>query len=253
MHEFLILSARNDRCLPRHQEPDTGDVAVNVLALFRRKECWRLTPLGWAIILVGLICFIVWLRTGMHPFLALDSRVSADALVVEGWLPDYALEGAVKEYQAHPYKCIISTGGPIEAGSVISGYKTYAALGAETLVRLGVDSAKVFGVPAPRLQADRTYASAVALRRWLAVSGAEIRSVNLYSLGAHTRRSRLLFQKALGASFPVGSIPAKDLSYDPERWWLYSNGVEAMIFETVGYLYVKILFPFGAEHALDAQ
>ncbi len=221
--------------------------------LLRRKERWILTPLSWGILLVLLVALVLWWSLAIHPFLASTEPVDADVLVVEGWLPDYALEGVVKEFRSHPYHCVITTGGPVDAGEVLSGYKTYAALSAATLSRLGLDSTKIVAVPAPRLQVNRTFASALSLKRWLKISGATVHSFNLYSLGVHTRRSRLLFQKALGNSTPVGSIAATDFSYNPDRWWRYSSGVEGVIFESVGYLYVKLLFPLSAERALNTE
>jgi hypothetical protein len=219
--------------------------------LLQRKEKWALTPLAWAVLCAAMVGLVLWGSAAIHPFFALTQPIDADALIVEGWLPDYALEGAVREFHSRPYQCLITTGGPIDAGETIASYKTYAALCAATLSRLGVDSSRIIAVPSPRLEANRTFVSALALNRWLAVSGATLRSFNLYSLGVHTRRSRLLFQKALGNAVPLGSIAAKDFSYNPDRWWRYSSGVEAVIFESVGYFYVKALFPFSAEHALN--
>jgi len=221
--------------------------------LLRRKEKWVLTPLAWLLLVLAVVGFVIWGRTAIHSFLAQTEPVNADVLVVEGWLPDYALAGAVKEFHSHPYQCVITTGGPLDIGEALAGYKTYAALCAATLSRLGIDSTKIVAIPAPRLQVNRTFASALSLKRWLKISGANLRSFNLYSLGVHTRRSRLLFQKALGDSHPVGSIAAMDFSYDPDHWWWFSSGVEGVIFESVGYLYVKFLFPFSVEHAYTAE
>jgi len=221
--------------------------------LFRRKEKWALTPLAWGIVLLAVAGIIFWWGRAVPSFLAMTEPVQADALVVEGWLPDHALAEAITEFRSRPYQCLITTGGPIDAGEVLAGYQTYAALSAATLSRLGMDSTKIVAVPAPRLRANRTFASALSLSRWLKISGANVHSFNLYSLGVHTRRSRLLFQKALGNSVPVGSIAAKDLSYDPDRWWRYSSGVEAIVFESVGYFYVKVLFPLSAEHAFNTD
>lgn len=221
--------------------------------LIRRKERWTLTPLAWVLLASAFVGLVVWGRTAIHPFLAQIETVNAEVLVVEGWLPDYALEGAVKEFHSHPYLCVITTGGPLDVGETLTSYNTYAALCAASLANLGVDSAKIVAIPAPRLRVNRTFASALSLKRWLTISGANLRSFNLYSLGIHARRSRLLFQKALGNSVPLGVIAADDHSYDPNRWWEYSSGVEGVIFETVGYLYVKLLFPLSAEHAFSAE
>lgn len=221
--------------------------------LVRRRERWSPTLAGWAVLVVALVGLALWGRSSIHTFLAPTEPINADVLVVEGWLPDYALEGVITEFRSRPYHCLITTGGPIDVGEAFAHYKTYAALSAATLSRLGLDSTKIVAVPSPRLEVNRTFASALSLKRWLKISGARIQSLNLYSLGVHTRRSRLLFQIALGNSIPIGSIAATDFSYDARRWWQYSSGVEAVFFESVGYLYVKTLFPFGAERVLNAE
>lgn len=43
-------------------------------------------------------------------FLAESQPVNANILVIEGWLPDYALDEAVKEIGKHPYQYIVTTG-----------------------------------------------------------------------------------------------------------------------------------------------
>ena len=48
-------------------------------------------------------------------------------------------------------------------------------------------------------------------------------------------------------------IPLPEPDFRPVRWWQYSAGVEGVVFESVGYLYVKFLFPFGAEHVLNGE
>jgi hypothetical protein len=58
---------------------------------------------------------ILWVILGLYNFLAQNDRVDAEILVVEGWLPEYALEEAIKEYKSHPYKKIVTTGGPIDS------------------------------------------------------------------------------------------------------------------------------------------
>jgi uncharacterized SAM-binding protein YcdF (DUF218 family) len=60
--------------------------------------------------------------------------------------------------------------------------------------------------------------------------------------GPHARRSRLMFQKALGKGVIVGviSIPADD--YDERHWWHDSQGVRVIIGESLAYAYARLLF-----------
>ncbi|NEP26194.1 MAG: cytosine deaminase, partial [Moorea sp. SIO3I6] len=58
--------------------------------------------------------------THIHPFLSITSPINADALVVEGWLPDYALKGAMEEFDRGNYQKIITTGLPLRKGYYLS-------------------------------------------------------------------------------------------------------------------------------------
>ena len=65
--------------------------------------------------------------------------------------------------------------------------------------------------------------------------------------GPHARRSRLLFQRALGPQTAVGIIAIQPRDYQPTRWWRYSSGVRNVTSEFIAYFYAKIIFRPGAE------
>ena len=46
----------------------------------------------------------------VHPFLAVNNPVPADVLVVEGWVPAYALVDAWHYYQDGHYRLLLTTG-----------------------------------------------------------------------------------------------------------------------------------------------
>jgi len=71
--------------------------------------------------------------------------------------------------------------------------------------------------------------------------------VQLITEGLHARRSRLMFQRALGKQVQVGVSAIGGRDYDPEHWWRYSAGVRGVIGETVAYLYAVVLFHPGRE------
>jgi len=71
--------------------------------------------------------------------------------------------------------------------------------------------------------------------------------VNVYSLGAHARRSRLLFRKAIGASIRVGIIAHPDETYDSSEWWANADGFTETLCEGLAYLYARVLFEPGPE------
>jgi len=61
------------------------------------------------IFLVGILLFIIGCER-IISFLSLTSRTDANLLVVEGWLPDYAIDEAYKEFKSGEYDLIVTTG-----------------------------------------------------------------------------------------------------------------------------------------------
>ncbi|MEA5602410.1 ElyC/SanA/YdcF family protein [Nostoc sp. UHCC 0252] len=166
---------------------------------------------------------------------------SAEVLVVEGWLPDYAIQQALSEFKTGSYRLVITTGGSIEKGNYLSEYKNFAEVSAATFKKLGLESEKVVAVPTPMVIKDRSYASAAEFNRWLSNSDLNPQSVNVFSLDVHTRRSWLLFKKLLTPNVQVGAIAAKTQDYEPNKWWDSSHGVRAIIDESIAYLYARFL------------
>ena len=211
-------------------------------ALIRRRLVWMPTWRGWLIGLV-VLCPIFWmLFKGLHTFLTVVSPVTSDTIVVEGWAPDYAFKKAADEFKAGHCKRIYVTGGPLEKGAPLSRYKTYAELGAAVTTAFGVDTQAVQAVPASEVMTDRTYASARALSLFFAKQKPATKSLNVISIGPHSRRTRLMFMKAFDPDWEIGSIPVQDENYDAAHWYRSSNGVRAVSDEFIAYLYAKLLF-----------
>ena len=97
-------------------------------------------------------------------------------------------------------------------------------------------------VPSHVVGRDRTYSSAVALRDWLRVHNQQVLAINILTEGVHARRTRLLFEKALGPGISVGVNAVNSPDFNPKRWWRYSEGVEDVIDEGVAYIYDKVFF-----------
>lgn len=215
--------------------------------LLRRRPCWIPTWRAWSILFI-VILGLGWLGTRkIYSFLAVNDPHPGGLLVVEGWAPDYAFEAALREFKSNHYEKICVTGGRLETGAPLSEYKTYADLGAAILVKLGLNTNEVQAVPAPSVRRDRTYAAAASLQRWLEQQHRPETHIHLFTEGAHARRSRLLFEKALGSAVKVSvtSIPVRD--FDERHWWRYSAGVRGVIGETLAYLYARFLFRDSAE------
>lgn len=181
-----------------------------------------------------------------YPFLAVSEPTTAKYLVVEGWVHDYAMRAGIDEFNKGGYVKIFATGGPVTGmGGYTNDWNTAASVGAGRLKALGATPAAVQMVPSRESDSDRTYFSAIALADWCRNNGIDMGGVNVVTEDVHARRTRLLFQKALGEGVRVGIIAARNPDYSPDRWWRYSEGVRNVLGEMIAYVYAKLFFcPF---------
>lgn len=210
--------------------------------LLRRRQCLVPTWRGGVLLLLVLALLLLLAGRYMHPFLAVTDSIPGGVLVVEGWVPDNAFEAARQEFKRNHYEKLFVTGGPIDHGERLAEYKTQAECGAAILIKSGLSSNLVQAIPSPLVKQDRTFTEAVTLKKWLRDNSQSVTKVNLITEGPHARRSRLLFEKALGKDVQVGVISVPMLSYDPERWWRSSPGVRIMIGEALAYGYARFIF-----------
>jgi uncharacterized SAM-binding protein YcdF (DUF218 family) len=210
--------------------------------LFGRRQCLVPTLRGWVLLALSFAALALLAARVLYPFLAVTDSVPGGVLVVEGWVADYMLEAAVAEYKRDHYARLFVTGVPLQQGAPLSEYQNYAQLGAATLLKLGLSTNDVQAVPTGLTRRDRTYATALSLRSWWREHEMAPTKVNLVTGGPHARRSRLLFEKALGQGVTVGviAIPAND--YDERRWWNSSQGVRIVTGEALAYVYARLLF-----------
>ncbi len=197
------------------------------------------------IILILLICLSLIYFLNIHSFLACNAPIKADILVVEGWLTDIALEGALKEFKTGNYQLLITTGQTLKKGSYLLKYKTFAQLAEATLLALGMERDKLIAVPCVKMKKDRTFTSAQTLSEWLLQSNLNIKTINLYSEDVHTRRSWILFKKVFEPDIKVGVISFHSIEYDVKKWWISSEGIRTVIPETISYIYAKIFTIFN--------
>jgi hypothetical protein len=210
--------------------------------LVQRTNVWVPSIRGWAILSVAGLAGILTLLLCVQPFLAETHRVKSDVLVVEGWIPNYALQEGIVEFRAGAYRRLFTVGTEMLSGINLEEGDNYATSAAKRLAWLGLNPQLIQPVPCPSRHRDRTFASAAALKSWLDDHGREVTGLNVVTLGVHARRSRLLFQEALGNNIRVGVIAVEDRSYGPNGWWQYSEGVKEVIIEGVGYLYARLFF-----------
>ena len=89
---------------------------------------------------------------------------------------------------------------------------------------------------------DRTYAAAVALREAFMAYGITETNLHLVSTGPHGRRSRMLFQKALGDEYRIGVTSIEEYNYNGKDWFTCSEGARNVLGEMIAYLYAKFFF-----------
>jgi hypothetical protein len=178
----------------------------------------------------------------IHGFLCVNRPIAAEVLVVECWLPDSAMRGAIEEFNRGGYKYVVSSGGPMPVSWLQSRFKTGGEFAAANLAALGLDPKLIVATAEPEHSRDRTYASALAIKEWLRGTNVSVKEVNVYSIGAHARRSRLLFQKALGDEVRVGIISHPENGFDPKYWWASIDGFTQVMSEGLAYLYARFLF-----------
>ena len=221
-------------------DPETQYRAAGLLV---RRMRWGLSWRGRLLLLgLGLLAAL-GLFSGIYPFLAVTEREDTDLLGVEGWVHQYGARGAVEEFIRGNYHQVFTTGGPVVGSGPYSiDANTGAWVGAAMVKRAGMPPDVVQMVPSRVLGRDRTYNSALALRRWLREHQLRPRSLNVLTEDAHARRTRLLFQMAFGEELKIGIIAVPSPDYEPRRWWTCSEGVREVIGESIAYGYARFFF-----------
>lgn len=210
--------------------------------LLQRRECILPTKRGLlALLLVVVLPLTLFLRHACH-FLTVQESRPGGVLVFEGWISPDEAPVVLEEFKRHPYRGIYITGGPIEVNSPLASFGTYAHLSADVLRRAGGDPAQIHPIPGPLVGKDRTYSTAVALRKALLALDPAPTEINLMTGATHSRRSRLLYEMALRPNIAVGCLPLPERDFDPDHWWTTSAGFRAVTGELIAYLYARLIF-----------
>jgi hypothetical protein len=212
--------------------------------LLRRREVLLPTLWGWLVIVAVFGLVLGALALSIGGWLAVSEPLSTAAggpprvLVIEGWLPERELDDAAAFARARGYSRVITTGGPIES---FSPFASYAERAADHL-RQRLPGLPIDAVPSPATAQDRTYASAVWLRDWAARERVALDAFDLYSLGAHARRTRMLYRLAFGEGVRIGVLAGTPRRSDPRRWWTTSDGAKAVWLESASVVWTWCCF-----------
>ena len=187
---------------------------------------------GLGLVLLAAGAGFVWAT--LYPFLARQAPVAAETLVVEGWVSDDLLVQAAGWAESNGVKKIVATGGPIEIGSFLAEWKSYAEMTRARMEALGLGAKfELAAVPAEKVRRGRTRESARALK----AAGAAAGAFNVASEGPHARRSWRAFRDEFAGQAEVGSVALTPTEYDGTDWWRCSEGVRSVISEAVAYGY----------------
>ena len=204
----------------------------------RRRPTW----LGWLLITTLILGLISAFTLNIYTFLTPQKAPYKGLMIIEGWIHDLALDEAITIFKQGNHSAIVCTGVQIETGSYIQQFKSYPEMTAARLKKMGIPEEKIIITVADDAKKDRTYLSAIALREAFTAHNMKEKNLHLITTGPHGRRSRLLFQKALGKDYNIGITCLNDTSYDPEKWYIYSEGVRIVISECIAYTYAKLFF-----------
>lgn len=206
------------------------------MKLFRKKEVYLPTWQGFFLVFLLIGALGYGAIRNLYPFLAQnDPQPVADIIIIEGWIADAELQ--MLSGQISDGDIVVTTGGPVLFGGSLLKEKTYAEVTAARLCLMGLDPKKILCAPAPAAQCDRTYASALAARAALAQRGLLEKPCNIYSVGAHSRRSFYLYKLAFGADYPIGIISLESQESDLRRWWLSSLAFKQVFGEFISWIY----------------
>lgn len=223
--------------------PPNGVQAKKCWGMFTRRERWGLSIRGYlGVFLVTAVASAVALHW-VHPFFAVTARVETKLLAMEGWIDLHAVGMTADEFRQGNYDRVFTTGGPVHGmGGYTNDYNTSASVGAGRLRQAGVPAERVQMIPSRVAARDRTYSAALALRQWCEENKVLLTSINVVTEDVHARRTRLLFEKALGSSVKVGIIAIPNTDYDATHWWRYSQGVRSVLGESIAYVYARCFF-----------
>ena len=199
------------------------------MKLVKKKELLVPTCWGWLLIVLAIFVMAAGYMRNIHSFFCVSEPVQAQILAVEDWMPPHTLVSAASEFKNYDYSLLV----------VLGEWSPWVR---PILMQAGVDEKKIVTIPVEAVRKDRTFAYATALGSWLLFSGMSGKAVNIFTLGVHSRRSRLLYRKALGPDSTVGVISCENPDYDPKSWWKSSAGFKTVIDETIAYIYTQLFF-----------
>lgn len=198
--------------------------------------CGVATLLLFAIALT--LCAALWCSRYLHDLLTPNQPLSTSVLIVEGWVPDRVMKQVAQVIDEGDYQHVLISGLPLHQGAFLTQYQTHAEVTADSLVALGIERDRIMVINCDHTNHYRTHAAALAIREWIGQQNWQLEHVNLCTVGAHARRSWLIYQRIFAPQTAIGVITVTDPFYDPDAWWQSSAGFRVVMSEAIAYAYV---------------
>ena len=212
------------------------------IRLFKNKVCIRPTIWGWIIILIILYSLFRISLTGIVRYLSMDAPVGSKTMVLEGYVPTYAIKDAMNYFRDNGYKRLIITGIPIVNYEFIAPYKSTAEATVLAVRHFGYkDTVYIADIPT-NILVDRTYSTAVETRLIFDENPEWPKNMDIYSVGVHSRRTYNMFRKVFGRDYNIGIIAHRDRTFDPDHWWKSSKGFRNVSNEFLATFYTMAFF-----------
>lgn len=210
-------------------------------SLFKKTTCWRPTIIGWIILLVAFIALFRVSLDRVYSYLAINKPIESKTMIIEGYVPSYILKEAVKTYNEEKYERLIVTGIPIVNYEYVTSYHNTGEATILALKYFGItDTIYLANIPT-NVYVDRTYHTAIACEQ-LFKDNSWPKNFNIYSVGVHARRSRMMFREAFGSEYDIGVIAPRDRTFLPVGWWKSSKGFRNVSNEFVATTFVSFFF-----------
>jgi hypothetical protein len=190
------------------------------------------------IFLLLVIPGMAWFCSAGESFFSLTRRLPAEALVADGWIGRDGIRAAGEEFKLGGYEYIVVTGDMTEEQR---DHSDNAVSAEQELIGLGIPKDRIITAPSSHVAHQRTFVSVAAAWKALENKGVRPKVLNVFTLGPHARRSRLLYAKVFGPATQVGVIAFVPPEYEVEPWWLSKQRTLCLLKELVGYPFEILL------------
>ena len=124
---------------------------------------------------------------------------------------------------------------------IINNFNSNAESARNRLISMGIDSSRIFATSGKKVIVNRTLTSALSFRDWLKGTKINIQGINIISLGAHARRTWMIYNKILNEKYPIGIISLPDYNYNRSKVYRLLKTIR----EILGIIYYwLILLPY---------